>query len=97
MLSWACERARIEKDDLAMRFKNLAEWEGGRVQPTFKQLEKFARTVHVPFGFLLLSEPPEESLPISDFRTISNEARANASPDLIDTLYAMQLCNSDDG
>ena len=90
LLRWAHERAGIAQEDLAGKFKKLPEWESGELQPTLKQLEAFARAVHVPFGYLFLREPPDESLPIADFRTISDTARDRASPDLIDTLYAMQ-------
>ena len=90
LLRWARERAGVTQEGLAEKFKKLPEWERGEARPTLKQLEKFAGAVHVPFGFLFLSEPPEERLPISDFRTVADKAGTEASPDLIDTLYAMQ-------
>ena len=90
LLRWARERARVTQDDLTVKFKKLPSWEDGEAQPTLKQLEKFARAVHVPFGYLFLTEPPEEPLPISDFRTVTDTATARPSPDLLDTLYAMQ-------
>lgn len=89
MLRWACERAGYETRDLAPRFPRLAEWERGEKQPTFKQLEAFARATHTPFGFLFLPEPPEEPLPIPDLRTVKHRP-ARPSPDLLDTIYAMQ-------
>ena len=55
LVRWARERAGIAQDDLAARFGKLPEWESGVIQPTLKQLEAFARTVHVPFGYLFLS------------------------------------------
>ncbi len=90
LLHWARERAGFAQEDLAARFKKLPEWESGEVQPTLKQLEAFARAVHVPFGYLFFPEPPVERLPIADFRTVADKAKVKASPDLIDTLYAMQ-------
>ena len=90
LIRWARERADTAQEDLVPKFKKLAGWESGQVRPTLKQLESFAKAVHVPFGYLFLSEPPEERLPISDFRTVADTAKATASPDLIDTLYAMQ-------
>ena len=90
ILRWARERAGVTQEELAAKFRKLPEWERGEARPTLKQLEKFACAVHVPFGFLLLSEPPEEHLPIADFRTVADKAGIRASPDLIDTLYAMQ-------
>ncbi len=90
LLRWARERAGMTQADLAPKFKKLSEWESGETQPTFRQLEAFARTVRVPFGYLFLPEPPEERLPIADFRTVTDKASAGPSPDLLGTLYAMQ-------
>lgn len=89
MLRWACDRAGVEVGDLTPRFPNLPEWERGEKQPTFKQLEAFARATHTPLGFLFLPEPPPEALPIPDLRTVSHRP-ARPSPNLLDTIYAMQ-------
>ena len=89
MLRWALERAGYDVHDLAPRFPHLPEWERGEKLPTFKQLEAFARATHTPFGFLFLPEPPQEPLPIPDFRTLRGRP-ARPSPDLLDTIYAMQ-------
>jgi len=77
-------------DDFKGNLKKLAEWERGELQPTLKQLEEFAQKTHVPFGYFFLPEPPEERIPIPDLRTIRNEAISRPSPDLLDTIYAMQ-------
>ncbi len=90
LLRWARERAGVAQEELAAKFKKLPEWESGDTQPALKQLEAFARAVHVPFGYLFLREPPDERLPIADFRTVADTATTRASPDLIDTIYAMQ-------
>lgn len=88
--SWACERARLDPADLCHRFKNLLEWERGHKKPTLKQLEKFAGATHTPIGYFFLPEPPHEELPIPDLRTIQSEAVRKPSPNLLDTIYAMQ-------
>ncbi len=90
LLRWARERAGVAQEDLVEKFQSLPEWESGEIRPTLKQLEAFARVVHVPFGYLLFPEPPVERLPIADFRTVADKAKVKVSPDLIDTLYAMQ-------
>lgn len=90
MLTWARERAGLEPAELAHRFPKLAEWEAGQVRPTLKQLDAFAKAVHVPVGYLFLPEPPEESLPIPDFRTMAGRGVRRPSPDLLDMLYACQ-------
>ena len=90
LLRWARERAGFAQEDLSKKLKKLPEWESGERQPTMKQLEAFARAVHVPFGYLFLHEPPLEPLPTADFRTLAETPGGSASPDLIETLYAMQ-------
>ncbi|HEB89709.1 MAG TPA: ImmA/IrrE family metallo-endopeptidase [Deltaproteobacteria bacterium] len=90
MLTWARERAGRGVEDLAAKFPKLAEWEAGERQPTLRQLEAFSKAVHVPIGFLFLREPPEEPVPIPDFRTIADEPLGRPSPDLFDTLYLCQ-------
>jgi len=91
LLRWARERAGIhDAGDLLSRFPKLHEWETGEAQPTLKQLETFAQVLHVPIGYLFLPEPPEEPLPIPDFRTIDGRGVRRASPDLLDMLYACQ-------
>lgn len=90
LLRWACERSRIQDAALRELFPRLEEWTRGEKQPTFRQLEDFARRTHVPLGYLFLPEPPRESLPIPDFRTVANGALERPSPNLLDTIYAMQ-------
>ncbi len=90
MLRWAIERARMSPDDLIARFKKLEEWLQGEVQPTLKQLEAFANAVHVPVGYLFLPEPPEEQLPIPDFRTVAGRPLERPSPNLLEMIYACQ-------
>lgn len=90
MLRWAIERARMSPDDLSGRFKKLEQWLQGEVQPTLKQLEAFANAVHVPIGYLFLPEPPEEQLPIPDFRTVAGRPLERPSPNLLEMVYACQ-------
>lgn len=90
LLSWARERAGLEQDALVGKFRKLREWEAGELRPTLKQAEDFARAVHVPVGYLFLTEPPEESLPIPDFRTFAGQPMLRPSPNLLDTIYACQ-------
>jgi len=90
LVQWARERAHLDVAALAARFPKLPEWERGEVQPTFKQLEAFANATHVPFGYLFLPEPPQIPMPIPDFRTLQNQQLHSTSPDLLDTIYAMQ-------
>jgi len=90
ILEWARERAQLDISDLSSRFPRLSEWEAGETQPTLKQLEQFARATHTPVGYLLLDEPPEETLPIPDFRTMADANVTRPSADLLDTIYQSQ-------
>ena len=90
MLRWACERAGYDVMHLAERLPQLRAWVRRERQPTLKQLEKLAKVTHTPLGYLLLPEPPEEHLPVPDYRTVAGVRRDRPSPDLLDTLYTMK-------
>jgi Zn-dependent peptidase ImmA (M78 family) len=90
LLIWARERAGLDSIELAGRFPKLIEWESGELQPTLRQLEDFARAVHVAVGFLFLPAPPQEPLPIPDFRTVGDRDVSRPSPNLLDTIYLCQ-------
>lgn len=90
LLTWARERAGLDTLALSGRFPKLAEWEAGGLQPTLRQLEDFARTVHVSVGYLFLPLPPNEPLPIPDFRTLAGRNVTRPSPNLLDTIYLCQ-------
>ena len=90
MLRWARERAGRTRESLTPKFARVADWQNGQVQPTLKQLEAFANAVHVPIGYLFLNEPPEEPVPIPDFRTVADKPLRRVSPDLLDMVYLCQ-------
>jgi len=90
LLRWARERAGRGQVELAAKFKKLPQWEAGESRPTLKQAEAFARAVHLPVGYLFLAEPPEERVPIPDYRTVAGQPVARPSPNLLDTIYACQ-------
>ena len=90
LLTWARRRKGVSLEVLQKKFPKILEWEEGISQPTLKQIEKFVKTVHVPIGYLFLPEPPEESLPIPDFRTISDQAITDLNVNLLDTIYLCQ-------
>lgn len=67
---WAIQRAGLSVDDYIESHPNIAlsEWMTEEKAPTIKQLEAFAKSVNVPFGFLFLENTPEESVPFPMFR-----------------------------
>ena len=90
MLRWTCERVGYDVEHVAARIPQFPAWLRHERQPTLKQLEKLAQLTHTPFGYLFLGEPPDERLPIPDYRTVAGTVRGRPSPDLLDTLYTMQ-------
>ncbi len=90
VLRWAAQRARLTDDDLAARFAKWPLWLNGEAQPTLKQLEDFARVTHTAVGYFFLPQPPALTLPVPDFRTLSDRELAEPSTDLLDTLYLCQ-------
>ncbi|MEA4882726.1 MAG: ImmA/IrrE family metallo-endopeptidase [Clostridia bacterium] len=90
VLSWALNRANLTEDHLVNKFPKIHEWISGTKQPSLKQLERLAQTTRTPLGYFFLDEPPEESLPISHFRTLDDGMPSQPSPDLIETIHTMQ-------
>ena len=89
MIRWTRERAGHDPAYFAKSIPQLAKWIAGEVQPTLNQLENLANRTHTHLGYLFLSEPPDERLPISDYRTLTGSAPKRPSPDLLDTLYTI--------
>lgn len=90
LLTWARERSGLEAEELELRFPKLAAWELGEVVPTLRQLENFAQATHTPVGFLFLATPPDEPIPIPDFRTLGDRPPHRPSPDLLDAIFLCQ-------
>lgn len=90
VLQWAAQRARLHDEDLSARFRKWPLWLTGEAQPTLKQLEDFARLTHTAIGYFFLPEPPQLALPVPDFRTLRDQALAEPSSALLDTLYLCQ-------
>lgn len=93
LLEWARERASLTLPELAQKVGSAAkpapveEWEKTGELP-LNQLEVLAAKTHVPLGCLFLETPPEEQLPLPDFRTVDGGGVKRPSPELIDTIYA---------
>lgn len=93
LLRWARERAGLSQEELAKKFPinvdRVTRWEEtGKI--SIAQADKLAAKTYTPLGYLYLSEPPNESLPIRDFRTRGDSPPKRPSPDLLDTVYKMQ-------
>jgi Zn-dependent peptidase ImmA (M78 family) len=87
---WACARNQRDVGDYEERFPQLVAWVNEEEEPTLKQLEEFARTTSTPIGFFFLAQPPEEELPIRDFRTLGSSTPKRPTPELLDTIRDCQ-------
>ena len=67
-IEWAIQRAGVELDDIVLSFPKLNEWISGEHSPTVKQLEKFTKKLHVPFGYMFSDRLPDEKLAFPFFR-----------------------------
>ena len=93
VLRWARERAGFGQEQLAdklgVRTQIVSEWEdSGRI--TFAKVDALAKYTYTPVGHLYLTEPPDDSLPIKDFRTRGDAPLRRPSPNLLEIVYQMQ-------
>ena len=90
LLHWARERSGRSANYLQKYFPRLQSWERGESRPSLKRLEAFAKATYTPIGYFFLQEPPGESLPIDDLRTVGDRSVSAPSPHLLDTIYLCQ-------
>lgn len=90
LFQWAIRRSGYTTKELTKRFPNINDWIEGTSCPTLKQLEKFAITTKTPIGYLFLTHPVDEKVPIPDYRKSNNSRRELPSPDLLETIYICQ-------
>jgi Zn-dependent peptidase ImmA (M78 family) len=94
VLQWARLRAGLSEAALGKKLgitaapaDRVTQWEHDGVI-TYKRAEKLAEKTHTPFGYLFLQEPPEEKLPVADYRTVgSSGGDEKPSPELLDVLF----------
>lgn len=87
LLRWAIDRSGLPVEAFGA---SVEAWLSGEKNPTYNQLEAFARRAMVPFGYLFLKSPPNEELPVPDFRTRQDGGVRRPSPNLIETIFEMQ-------
>lgn len=92
VIEWAILRAGKDRDTLSGRFTWLNQTALDNVfSVTMPQLMLFAKTTYTPYGYFFLDEPPEEPLPLPDFRTVRSELMQRPSANLLDTIYQAQM------
>lgn len=94
IIKWARERAKFSLQSAATKLNvsetTLQHWEKDTVQPTTRQIENIAKKYYIPFGYLFLNEPLDETLDIPDYRTIKNKELQTPSLELLDSVYDAQ-------
>ena len=93
LLRWALERSGKSPDELSDKqsFHKINDWLDGSVKPTRPQLEAFAKATYTPFGYLLLSKPPNKSpSAMPHFRTMGNTKSSKRSIDLEDAIKIIE-------
>jgi Zn-dependent peptidase ImmA (M78 family) len=102
LITWARERVSLGLDELALKVGTarnpapIEEWESsqGPIKIPVRKLELIAEATRAPFGMLFLSEPPEERLPVQDFRRPTSGEAKRPSLNLIETLLEAELRQS---
>lgn len=90
IFEWATQQTDKSFDDIDNKFPKFEEWVTGEIQPTLNQLIEFSSFTKIPFGYLVLKDPPTETLPLLEFRTVDTEEILNPSRELLDTIKDME-------
>ena len=90
LIEWARQRYHLAIDTAAEKLRikpdKLEAWEKGNERPTFRQAQRLAQKLRIPFGYLFLSAPPAEKLPLPDLRIVAGTQPHPLSPDFSDLL-----------
>jgi Zn-dependent peptidase ImmA (M78 family) len=91
ILRWAVKRAKVSEQDLNHKFGNWNSWLSGELQPSVSDLKKLAHLTRIPVPLYFVSQIPETSLPVKDFRTALSEDLTDPSLDLLETIHSCLL------
>jgi len=87
VLKWARERAGTSLDAAADKLKvsvgDVGNWERGQERPSFAQARTLAKFLGIPFGYLFLSHPRQETIAIPDLRRIGGDQPPVLSPSFL--------------
>jgi len=95
MIRWARERAGLSRDELASRLQvqsdSINRWEAGEVPIPITKAKALAKIALLPYGLLYADNPPDETIPIPDFRTHRTGIIRKPSPELLETIRDAKL------
>ncbi|MDR2659884.1 MAG: ImmA/IrrE family metallo-endopeptidase [Spirochaetaceae bacterium] len=88
VLDWIGNVASFKgvNDELLTHFY---KWKAEEEQPAYAQIETLSHKIHIPIGYFFLQSPPDEPLPLMEYRTIQSAAKTIPGRDLMDTYYQM--------
>lgn len=90
IIEWAIIRNGNSLEEFYAQNSNVESWIKGEKFPTVKQLENFTHKVHVPFGYMFLSTPPNETISLPFFRTGKNITENKVSLNVYHTIQIIQ-------
>jgi Zn-dependent peptidase ImmA (M78 family) len=86
LLRWTRENSGIAFDTIEARIgvdeSTVKKWEAGHGNPTMAQLRKLGELYKFPIAVFYLSEPPEDSTRMEDFRRLPSKQSSTFSPQL---------------
>lgn len=89
VLTWVFQKA--QNNPLPLKSIPLLQaWIDGTKVPTFSQIEDVSNETRIPLGYFFLNTPPEEKIPLLQFRTVKSEQYKDPSRNLIDTIHDME-------
>lgn len=69
----------------------LTKWIKGEKEPTFNQVERVSQATGIPLGYFFLQTPPQEDIPLMEYRTINSISFDRPSRNLIETIHDMEM------
>lgn len=90
ILNWAIKESTIPYESIENKFPKISKWIEQVSMPTFKQLKELSAYLHIPFGYMFLTNPPKSFFNSPEFRTINNKTNNEISKDLKDVLCEME-------
>lgn len=86
LLAWARVESGYDVDRVAKRLQvnetQIAEWEKGERQPTFRQVELLARFFHRPLSVFFMARPPQLPPLATEYRRLPDVEPGHESPEL---------------
>lgn len=87
VLDWVAGRAPAGAEEFVRHYPHWPQWRTGSLRPTVGQARDLAKRAGIPFGYLLLADPPVVELPVADFRDGLGPAEREPSVDLLHVVH----------